>query len=108
MHIENVIFLILSKNAYTKFSAGPYPRIHAFLEQMKGLNCANLSDRSKLSTMFIHTIFYYDDYLIIIMNGGKGLVTAENIPLKSIENSLIIDIPGTFSGSSVCQPAPPN
>ena len=23
MHIENVIFLILSKNAYTKFSAGP-------------------------------------------------------------------------------------
>lgn len=53
-------------------------------------------------------IFYYDDYLIIIMNGGKGLVTAENIPLKSIENSLIIDIPGTFSGSSVCQPAPPN
>ena len=74
----------------------------------KGLNCANLSDRSKLSTMFIHTIFYYDDYLIIIMNGGKGLVTAENIPLKSIENSLIIDIPGTFSGSSVCQPAPPN
>ena len=75
---------------------------------MKGLNCANLSDRSKLSTMFIHTIFYYDDYLIIIMNGGKGLVTAENIPLKSIENSLIIDIPGTFSGSSVCQPAPPD
>ena len=75
---------------------------------MKGLNYANLSDRSKLATMFIHTIFYYDDYLIIIMNGGKGLVTAENIPLKSIENSLIIDISGTFSGSSVCQPAPPN
>jgi len=24
MHIDNVIFLILSKNAYTKFSAGPY------------------------------------------------------------------------------------
>ena len=24
MHIENVIFLILSKNAYTKFSAVPY------------------------------------------------------------------------------------
>ena len=23
MHIDNVIFLILSKNAYTKFSAGP-------------------------------------------------------------------------------------
>ncbi len=91
-----------------KIKSFDYPRIHAFLEQMKGLNCANLSDRSKLSTMFIHTIFYYDDYLIIIMNGGKGLVTAENIPLKSIENSLIIDIPGTFSGSSVCQPAPPN
>ena len=75
---------------------------------MKGLNCANISDRSKLATMFIHAIIYYDDYLIIIMNGGKGLVTAENIPLKSIENSLIIDIPGTFSGSSVSQPAPPN
>ena len=42
------------------------------------------------------------------MNGGKGLVTAENIPLKSIENSLNIDISGTFSGSSVCQPAPPD
>ena len=90
-----------------KIKSFDYPRIHAFLEQMKGLNCANLSDRSKLSSMFIHTIFYYDDYLIIIMNGGKGLVTAENIPLKSIENSLVIDIPGTFSGSSVCQPAPP-
>ena len=25
MHIDNVIFLILSKNAYTKFSAGPIP-----------------------------------------------------------------------------------
>ena len=24
MHIDNVIFLILSKNAYTKFSAGPH------------------------------------------------------------------------------------
>ena len=24
MHIDNVIFLILSKNAYTKFSAGPF------------------------------------------------------------------------------------
>ena len=89
-----------------KIKSFDYPRIHTFLEQMKSLDCVNLSDRSKLATMFIHTIFYYDDYLIIIMNGGKGLVTAENIPLKSIENSLIIDIPGTFSGSSVCQPAP--
>ena len=71
-------------------------------------NCTNISDLSKLSTKYIHTIIYYDDYLIIIMNGGKGLVTAENIPLKSIENSLNIDIPGTFSGSSVCQPAPPD
>ena len=70
-----------------KIKSFDYPRIHAFLEQMKGLNCANLSDCSKLSTMFIHTIFYYDDYLIIIMNGEKGLVTAENIPLKSIDNS---------------------
>ena len=25
MHIDNVIFLILSKNAYTKFSEGPTP-----------------------------------------------------------------------------------
>ena len=90
-----------------KIKSFDYPRIHAFLEQMKGLNCANISDRSKLATMFIHTIFYYNDYLIIIMNGGKGLVTSENIPLKSIENSLNIDIPGTFTGSSVCQPAPP-
>ena len=90
-----------------KIKSFDYPRIHAFLEQMKSLNCANLSDRSKLATMFIHTIIYCDDYLIIIMNGGKGLVAAENIPLKSIENSLITDIPGTFSGSSVCQPAPP-
>jgi len=90
-----------------KIKSFDYPRIHAFLEQMKGLNCGNIHDRSKLATMFIHTIFYYDDYLIIIMNGGKGLVTAENIPLKSIENSLHSDISGTFSGSSVCQPAPP-
>ena len=29
MHIENVIFLILSKNAYTKFSEGPEGHIHA-------------------------------------------------------------------------------
>ena len=27
MHIENVIFLILSKNAYTKFSEGPISEI---------------------------------------------------------------------------------
>lgn len=79
-----------------KIKSFDYPRIHAFLEQMNGLNCANLSDRSKLSTMFIHTIFYYDDYLIIIMNGGKGLVTAENIPLKNIDNSLNIEISRTF------------
>ena len=26
MHIDNVIFLILSKNAYTKFSEGPFIR----------------------------------------------------------------------------------
>ena len=27
MHIDNVIFLIMSKNAYTKFSEGPRPVI---------------------------------------------------------------------------------
>ena len=27
MHIDNVIFLILSKNAYTKFSEGPIKRV---------------------------------------------------------------------------------
>ena len=91
-----------------KIKSFDYPRIHAFLEQIKGLNCGNIHDRSKLATMFIHTILYYDDYLIIIMNGGKGLIMPENIPLKSIENHLNISISGTFSGSSVCQPAPPN
>ena len=30
MHINNVIFLILSKNAYTKFSAGPKCRKYSY------------------------------------------------------------------------------
>ena len=29
MHIDNVILLILSKNAYTKFSAGPNDMVNA-------------------------------------------------------------------------------
>lgn len=43
MHIDNVIFLILSKNAYTKFSEGPDYMVKCF--QCK--NCVGSSPKTK-------------------------------------------------------------
>ena len=91
----------------SKIQSYDYPRILSFLERMKGHNNNTFADRKTLAHAFIHSVYHHNDYLIIILNGGKGLVTEENIPLKSIENAFFSDVDQTFSSSPVSMPVPP-
>ena len=57
MHIDNVIFLILSKNAYTKFSAGP-----ATLDTWENVS---FDDKRRVVDLMITTIAATSDSLNI-------------------------------------------
>lgn len=74
---------------------------------MKDHSNNTFADRKTLAYAFIHSVYFHNDYLIIVLNGGKGLVTEENIPLKNIENAFISDAEQTFSSSPVSIPVPP-
>ena len=60
MHIDNVIFLILSKNAYTKFSAGPTRTRETVATQ---------ADRLIISNFYIAKLFAF----------GKGIAANTDI-----------------------------
>ena len=66
MHIDNVIFLILSKNAYTKFSAGPH--IISTFEITFLYNHQNISgakDFGAADVYWISRIIQYDSFNLL-------------------------------------------
>ena len=53
------------------------------------------------------TVYLYDDNFTIYFNGGKGQLSAENIPFKQIEKSLKSGKVGTNLCSAVVTSVPP-
>ena len=91
-----------------KNSAFSYPQILAYLDYMKTIGRKNPAQRSILINTFVHSVYLYDDHFTIIFNGGKGQISAENIPFKKIEKSLKSGKVGTNLCSAVVTSVPPN
>lgn len=64
--------------------------------------------RKSLINTFVNAVYLYDDYYTIIFNAGSATLKTENIPIKSIENSLVHAVLETFSGSDFDAFVPPN
>ena len=64
--------------------------------------------KKSLINIFVHSVHLYDDYFYIIFNTGNTTLRSENIPLKSIENSLKQAVLKTFSGSDFDAFVPPD
>lgn len=64
--------------------------------------------KKTLITIFVHSVHLYDDYYTIIFNAGNAILRSENIPIKSIENSLMQAVFQTFSGSDFDAFVPPD
>ena len=75
------------------------PHVLAFLDYLRELPETSEVKRKSLINIFVNAIYLYDDYYTIIFNAGSATLKAENIPLKSIENSLSQAVLETFSGS---------
>ena len=96
--------LAIEKRKNRAFS---YPQILAYLDYMRTIGRKNPAQRSILINTFIHSVYLYDDHLTIIFNGGKGQISAENIPFKKIEKSLKSGKVGTNLCSTVVTSVPP-
>ena len=96
--------LAIEKRKNRAFS---YPQILAYLDYMKTLGRKNPAQRSILINTFIHSVYLYDDHLTVIFHGGKGQLSAENIPFEKIEKSLKSGKVGTNSSSAVDTSVPP-
>lgn len=83
-------------------------RILAFLDYLKELPGTSEVKKKSLINIFVHSVHLYDDYFYIIFNAGNTTLRSENIPLKSIENSLKHAVLKTFSGSDFDAFVPPN
>lgn len=84
-----------------------YPQILAYLDYMQTIGRNNPAQRSILINHFIHSVYLYDDNFTIYFNGGKGQLSAENIPFKQIEKSLKSGKVGTNLCSAVVTSVPP-
>ena len=62
--------------------------ILAFLDYLRELPGKSEVKKKRLINIFVHSVHLYDDYYTIIFNAGNTTLRSENIPLKSIENSL--------------------
>lgn len=79
----------------------------AFLHYLRDLPGTNEGKRKTLITIFVNSVYLYDDYYTIIFNAGSSTLRAENIPRKNIENSLKQAVLKTFSGSDFDALVPP-
>jgi hypothetical protein len=82
--------------------------ILAFLDYLMELPGTSEVKKKSLINIFVHSVHLYDDYFYIIFNTGNTTLRSENIPLKSIENSLKQAVLKTFSGSDFDAFVPPN
>ena len=97
--------LAIEKRKNRAFS---YPQILAYLDYMRTIGRKNPAQRSILINTFVHSVYLYDDHFTIIFNGGKGQISAENIPFKKIEKSLKSGKVGTNLCSAVVTSVPPD
>ena len=81
--------------------------ILAFLNYLRDLPGTDKVKRKTLITIFVNSVYLYDDYFTIIFNAGNATLRAENIPRKSIENSLKQAVNKTSSGSGAVNCIPP-
>ena len=84
-----------------------FPHVLAFLDYLRELPGTSEVKRKSLINIFVNAIYLYDDYYTIIFNAGSATLKAENIPIKSIENSLTQAVLETFSGSDFDAFVPP-
>ena len=82
--------------------------ILAFLDYLMELPGTSEVKKKSLINIFVHSVHLYDDYFYIIFNTGNTTLRSENIPLKSIENSLKQAVLKTFSGSDFDAFVPPD
>ena len=85
-----------------------YLHILAYLDYIRSLSNQDTIKKKALINIFVNSIYLYDDYYTIVLNGGNTSLTIENIPFKSIEKRFKIGVSGTFCSSSVVPSAPPN
>ena len=97
--------LAIEKRKNRAFS---YPQILAYLDYMQTIGRNSPTQRSILINTFVHSVYLYDDHFTIIFNGGKGQISAENIPFKKIEKSIKSGEVGTNLCSAVVTSVPPN
>lgn len=83
-------------------------RILAFLDYLRELPGTSEVKKKSLINIFVHSVHLYYDYFYIIFNAGNTTLRSENIPLKSIENSLKQAVLKTYSGSDFDAFVPPN
>ena len=82
--------------------------ILAFLDYLRELPGTSEVKRKSLINIFVNSVHLYDDYYTIIFNAGNATLRSENIPFRSIENSLKQAVFQTFSGSDFDAFVPPN
>ena len=73
--------------------------ILAFLDYLRELPGTSEVKKKSLINIFVRSVHLYDDNFTIIFDAGHTTLRADNIPLKSIENSLKQVVLKTFSGS---------
>ena len=84
-----------------------YLHILAYLDYIRSLSNQDTVKKKALINIFVNSIYLYDDYYTIVLNGGNTSLTIENIPFKSIEKRFKTGVSGTFCSSSVVPSAPP-
>ena len=85
-----------------------YLHILAYLDYIRSLSNQDTVKKKALINIFVNSIYLYDDYYTIVLNGGNTSLTIENIPFKSIEKRFKTGVSGTFCSSSVVPSAPPH
>ena len=63
-------------------------QILSFLNYLRDLPGTDKVKRKILITIFVNSVYLYDEYFTSIFNAGNATLRVENIPRESIENSL--------------------
>lgn len=80
----------------------------SFLNYLRDLAGTDKVKRKTLITIFINSVYLYDDYFTIIFNAGNATLRVENIPRESIENSLKEAVNNTSWSSVSIGSVPPD
>ena len=62
---------------------------------------------TEMNSIFVHSVYLYDDHFTIIINASKKPLSIDNIPLDEIEEAFEGENEGKEGCSSMTTPAPP-